>query len=77
MAQILAWREVYQDFGILGLINKIYHNSRTEYDIDLKLGELLQLDEKNSATTKKLTMASCRQVMTLPDANFRTICPEM
>ena len=55
------------DFPISGqpFINEICHNSRTSYDTDMKLGPVTNLDKKKMAVSKKLTMASCRQIVTL------------
>ena len=54
------------DFRISGqsLIKENCHNSRTSDDIDMKLGPVTKLDKKNKATSKKLTMMSCRQIVT-------------
>ena len=37
-------------------MNKNYHSPRTSNDIDMKLGLVTKLDEKNPATSKKLTI---------------------
>ena len=53
------------DFRISGqsFINKNYCNSRTSNDIDMKLGPVAKLDKRNTATSKKLTMMSCQQIL--------------
>ena len=42
------------DFGISGqsLIKENCHNSRTSYDIDMKLGSVTKLDKTNKAKSK-------------------------
>ena len=58
------------DFQISGqsLIKKTFqkfHNSRTSDDIDMKLGPVPKLDkEKQNSLKKKLTMTSCRKIVT-------------
>ena len=46
------------------LIKRNCHNSRTNYDIDMKLGPVIRLDKRNKTTSKNLTMASCRKFVT-------------
>ena len=46
------------------LIKKNRHNSRTSNDIDMKFGPVTQRDKRNTATSKKLTMMSCQQIVT-------------
>ena len=54
------------DFRISGqsLIKENCHNSRTSYDMDVKLGLVTKLDKRNKATSKKLTLTSCRKIVT-------------
>ena len=40
------------------------HNSRTSDDIDMKLGPVTELDERNKTPSKILTMTSCPKFMT-------------
>ena len=49
---------VIPDFQISGqsLINKTFHNSKTSHNIDMKLGPVTKLDEKNPKTYKQLMM---------------------
>ena len=44
------------DFQIYdqSFINENYHNSRTSHDIDMKLRPVTRLDEKHTATSKKI-----------------------
>ena len=46
------------------LIKENCHNSRTSDDIDMKLGLLTKFDKKKITTSKKLTMTSCRKIVT-------------
>ena len=46
-------------FSISAQVNKNCHKSRTSSDIDMKLGLLTELGKRNTATSKKLTIASC------------------
>ena len=74
------------DFGISGQSfinviitpeqkNKSCHNSRTNHYTDIKLGPAGKLDKRNTKTSKKLTMKSCRQIVTsLPFLNLWPIC---
>ena len=54
------------DFRISGqsIIKRNCHNSRTNDDIDMKLGTITKLDKKNKTVVKKLTMTSCRKTVT-------------
>ena len=58
--------EVFLIFGFLvkSLINHNCHNSKTSYDIYMKLGPVTNLARRNTTTSKKLTMMSYRQIMT-------------
>ena len=48
-----------------------FHNSRTSDDIGMKLGPVPKLDKRNRTTQKKLTMMSCRNIVTsLPFFRF-------
>ena len=38
--------------------------SRTSDDIDMKLGPVTKLDNRNKATLKNMTMTSCQQIVT-------------
>ena len=53
------------DFRVSGqsLLKENYHNFRTSDDIDMKLGPVPKLDKRDNTTSKKLTMASCRQIV--------------
>ena len=46
-------------FSISAQVNKNCQKSRTSSDIDMKLGLLTELGKRNTATSKKLTIASC------------------
>ena len=46
------------------LIKENCHNSRTSDDIDMKLGPETTFDKRNKSTSKKLTMKSCREIVT-------------
>ena len=37
-----------------------YHNSRTNDDVDMKLGPITKLDKRNKITSKNFAMRSCR-----------------
>ena len=54
------------DFRISGqsLIKRNCHNSRTNYETDMKLGPVTKLDKRNKTTSKNLTMTSCRKFVT-------------
>ena len=54
------------DFRISGqsIIKRNCHNSRTNDDIDMKLGTITKLDKKNKTVVKKLTMTSCQKIVT-------------
>ena len=54
------------DFRISGqsFVKKNSHNSRTGDDIDMKLAPVTKFDMRNKATSKKLTMISCQQIVT-------------
>ena len=54
------------DFGISGqsLIKENYHNSRTGDDIDMKIRPVTKLDKRNKTASKKLTLTSCRKIVT-------------
>ena len=63
---------VISDFRISGqsLVKRNCHNSRAS-DIDMKLGPVTKLDKRNKITSKKLTMTSCRKIVTsLPFFQF-------
>ena len=52
------------------LLNKDCHDSRTSDDIDMKLRTITKLDNRNTATSKKLTVTfmsrNCGVVVTFP-----------
>ena len=50
------------NFWISGqsFIKENCHNSRTDNDIDTKLGPIAKLDKRNTATPIDVTMKSCR-----------------
>ena len=50
--------------GQIPLIDKNCHNFRVSNDIDMKCGPVIKLDKRNTATSKNLTMVSCRQIVT-------------
>ena len=54
------------NFHISGqsIIKRNCHNSRTNHDIDMKLGTITKLDKENKTVVKKLTMMSCRKIVT-------------
>ena len=54
------------DFGISGqfLIKENCRNSRTSDYIDMKLGAVTKLRKRNKTQSKKMTMTSCRKIMT-------------
>ena len=54
------------DFRISGqsIIKRNCHNSRTNDDIDMKLGTITKLDKKNKTVVKKMTMTSCQKIVT-------------
>ena len=54
------------DFGISGqsLIKENCHNSRTNDDIDMKLGPVTKLEKRNKTTSKKLTITSYQKIVT-------------
>ena len=54
------------NFHISGqsIIKRNCHNSRTNHDIDMTLGTITKLDKKNKTVVKKLTMMSCRKIVT-------------
>ena len=54
------------DFRTSGqsLIKENCYNSRTSHATDMKLGPVTKLDKRNTATSKKLTMTSCMQIVT-------------
>ena len=45
------------------LIKENCHNSRTNDDIDMKLGPITELDKRNEVTSKKITMTSFWQIV--------------
>ena len=45
------------------LINKNYHNSRASDDIGINIGPVTKNDKENTSTSKKLMIASSRQVV--------------
>ena len=53
------------DFQISGqsLIKENCLNSRTNVDIDMKLGSVTKIDTRNKITSKKLTMTSCQKIV--------------
>ena len=68
------------NFRIFGqsFINKNCHNWRTNHDFDKKLGPVAKLNKKNTTTSKKLTMTSCRQVlMLLSFSKLWSICSHL
>ena len=44
--------------------NENYHDYITTHDNDMKVGPVTAIEKKNAATTKKLTMTSCWQIVT-------------
>ena len=58
--------EGISDFQIPGqsLIKGNCQNSRTSDDINMELGPVTKLDKRNKTTSKKLTMTSCRKIVT-------------
>ena len=76
------------DFQISGqsVIKENCHNSRTSDDVDMELGSETKLDKRNKTTSKKLTLTSCRKIVTSLsfsdfwpiwsslEARFRTQC---
>ena len=46
------------------LIKENCYNSRTSADIDMKLGPVTKIDKGNITTSKKLTLKSCRKIVT-------------
>ena len=53
-------------FPISDFRHPFHHNSRTTNDIDITLGPVTNSDKRNTEMSKKLTMTSCQQNMTLP-----------
>ena len=53
------------DFQISGqsLLKENCHNSRSSDDIDIKLGPITKIDNKNKTTSTKLTMTSCWRIV--------------
>ena len=41
-----------------------FHNSGASDDIDMKLGPVTKLDNRNKTTLKNLTLTSCRKILT-------------
>ena len=41
-----------------------FPNPRTSDDIDMKLGPVTKLDKRYKTTSKKITMTSCREIVT-------------
>ena len=58
--------EGMSDFWISGqsFINENCHNSRTSYDIDMKLWPVTKLDKTNTLTSKNSTITLCQQNLT-------------
>ena len=58
--------EGISDFRISGqsLIKENSHNSRTNDDIDMKLGPVTKPYKGNKSTSRKLMMTSCLQIVT-------------
>ena len=60
------------DFWISGqsFTNDNCHNSRTNHDIDMKLGSVIKLDKKNTETSKKfdddVMSANCDVIVIFP-----------
>ena len=54
------------DFWLSGqsIIKENCHTSRTSNDIDIILEPVSKLDKRNTTTSKKLAMTSCRQIVT-------------
>ena len=46
------------------LIKINWHNSRTSDDIDMEVGPITKLDKRNKRISKKMTIMSCRQIVT-------------
>ena len=46
------------------LIKENCHNSKTSDDIDMKLGPVTKLDQRNKMTLKNLAMTPCSQIVT-------------
>ena len=61
--QILGKTQIFLISG-QSLINENCHNCRTSYDLDMKLGPVTKLDNRNTVTSKKLTMTSWQQIVT-------------
>ena len=59
--------EDISDFQISGqsLKKEKYNNSRTSYDIDMKLAPVTKVEKKNKKLSNKLTMTSRQQIVTL------------
>lgn len=51
-------------FLVKSLINKICHDFKTNYDIDMKPRPLSKTGKRNTHTLKPLTMTSCWQITT-------------
>ena len=60
------------------LIKENCHTSRTIDDTDMKLGPVTKLDKRNKTPIKKMTMTSCRKIMTsLSFFRFNPHMPEI
>ena len=51
-------------FPVKLIINRSCRKSTTSDDTDMKLGPVTKIDKRNTATSKELTVTSCRQIMT-------------
>ena len=53
-------------------------NSKTSHIVDMKLGTVTKVDKENTATSKKLTMPSCCQIITSSSfSNWWPICSQI
>ena len=50
-------------FSVQSLIKENFHSSRTNNDIDMKLGPVTKIDNRNKATSKNLTITSCQLIV--------------
>ena len=62
----IIWKIKISNFWISGqsVIKENCHNSRTNDNIDMKLGPITKLDKRNKTTSKNLMMTSCRKIVT-------------
>ena len=51
-------------FPVTLIINRSCRKSTTSDDTDMKLGPVTKIEKRNTATSKELTVTSCRQIMT-------------